>query len=127
MVKILKENKVYLPLSPSKFVNKEVIDALCIIMSCGGGMGGSKWREYVEPCHIKDGLNEVHDIVDNKDIILNSNFIVEIEKVKLVKTTVIHNNENFKNTLGVPIDYWYVYYGNEDIEFVNEYKYEFCK
>lgn len=124
-VNVLKENKVYLPLSPAKFVGKEVVDALSIMMSCGGGIGGSKWREYVEPCYVKEGLNEVHDIVGNKDKILNSEFMVMVEKVKLVKTTVVHNNSNFENTVGVPVDYWYVYYGNEDIEFFNEYKYEF--
>lgn len=76
--------------SPSK--NHLVLvlgDVTKVKMSCGGGMGGSKWYEFggfENKPKIGEFVNFV-DAVSGETKIINPNYIVEVEEKKLVKVT----------------------------------------
>ena len=44
-LRTLKGNKIYLTKTPAKIVDSKIDPVLRIKMSCGGGIGGSKWYE----------------------------------------------------------------------------------
>jgi hypothetical protein len=81
--------KIYRTCNPSSFVSKEEIkDILKIKMTCGGGMGGSSWYEYVYDTKELDG--EIPVWVTNylgERIKLNPKFMVKVNKISIVKVT----------------------------------------
>lgn len=93
-----KENKVFCPIvnlvkevgfgksySPSKFVSYEEVDAYCVTMSCGGGMGGSCWEELITediPCGVGEQVIERTDVYGRK-IKINTRWIVKSEKIRV--------------------------------------------
>ena len=81
--------KIYKTCSPSETpVVVEVKNVLLITMSCGGGIGGSIWKELVldEDCKIPS--NELHTFIDaitGKEKTLNTSFVVKIEPKQVLK------------------------------------------
>jgi len=81
--------KIYKTCSPSeKPVVVDVKNVLLIIMSCGGGIGGSSWKELVldEDCKIPS--NELHTFIDaisGKEVTLNTAYIVKYEPKQVLK------------------------------------------
>ena len=58
-------------------------------MTCGGGMGGSVWNEYVTTnCQIQPNqMITVKDAITGEEKIINTNFIVKVETVYFVTLT----------------------------------------
>ena len=81
--------KIYKTCSPSSFVGKEEIhNMLKIRMSCGGGIGGSSWYEYIHDTDELEGETPVW--VTNyhgERVKLNPKFMVKITPISLVKVT----------------------------------------
>jgi len=121
-IKKLKGNKIYFPRGTSEWVGHSTEKILRITITSGGGMGGSKWYRYIEPTQLQDmGLNVVKDINSKKEILVNSNNIVEAEAFDLItaKYTCTNPNFNLNNdlcTLKVLAD------DAEDIIFMHSYK-----
>lgn len=81
--------KIYRTCNPSSFVEKEEIhDILKIKMSCGGGIGGASWYEYIHDTDKLEGETPVW--VTNylgERIKLNPKFMVKISQISIVKVT----------------------------------------
>ena len=120
----LKTNKVYLTKNPAKMVDSEIRKVLRIKMSCGGGMGGSSWYETVNPNVelIPNSLVEI-ETIEGVTKIINTNFVVSAVEEQLIKVTEIHQNTNFKETMGMELDYYYLAPLNVDVVIYNNYKY----
>ena len=114
------------PMTPSIWVSKkpELIPITDIHMSCGGGMGGSSWHEYVKRIELDDLFaNECIKVetYEGEEKILNKSYIVRANN----NYTVIHGqlrsqNPNFE--MGLYDCFWRV--TNEDateVRFVDEY------
>lgn len=89
--------KIGKPCSPS--ATPEVIrrlPALKVTMSCGGGMGGSRWDEYIwEETNIPtDTIIKVTNILD-EEISINTRFVVKSERVDIL--VVEHDVTDFVN------------------------------
>lgn len=78
--------KVYKPFTPSEYVDSNYYKVISLKMSCGGGMGGSKWYEHIKadtPQKMKEiysaitngGMIRVVDYLGNTKYI-NTNYIV---------------------------------------------------
>lgn len=99
-IKYLKDNRIYYPLTPCTWLGQKAEKITDIMMSCGGGMGGAQWHEYIKGhIDLKDGLNTYTRIDDTK-VCLNSKWIVKAEFVYLIRAKYIHHNINVKDTMG---------------------------
>lgn len=69
-----------------------------MIVTCGGGMGGSKWREVVEvEGDIKSNTLQQFTTIEGEKITLNTSYVVKISNYDLV--TVFYESNNKKNFL----------------------------
>ena len=65
-IKHSKDGKIYLPVSPSKYLSKPKVSSVIVVkMSCGGGMGGSCWNEYLLDKDIKDNMEILNQLKKN--------------------------------------------------------------
>lgn len=86
--------KIYLPNTPSTFVGgAKIYKVKKVMMSCGGGMGGSKWYEYIVdfPEHLYNAHIEVTDYKGNK-MLLNTRYIVKATDSQVVAITTNSKN-----------------------------------
>ena len=80
-MKILKVGKFC---SPSTVISHEVLNMKRILVTYGGGMGGTRSEYYTSKIKkVGETLKVV--TVDNKKLSLNPRFIVEIEDTKVLK------------------------------------------
>lgn len=81
--------KIYRTCSPSKLIAKyEMHGMLKLTMTCGGGMGGSRWEEYIEEITGDEMIGDQNEWVRNylgEEIMLNPRFVVKMERVSVVK------------------------------------------
>jgi len=86
--------KIYLPCSPSKWISKPEYKKITRInLTSGGGMGGSKWTEYVEQIkELQPNTIQAFTRINGKQILLNTNYITDAEDFRLI--TVKFHNEN---------------------------------
>jgi len=103
------------PMTPSKWVTKDVYyqPITRIKMSCGGGIGGSTWYEYVDRIPLEalaavgtGGM--VFHTFDGKDVLLNMDYIVKAEQFTVACAVLNSENPNF------PKGYWMFCYLVED-------------
>ena len=74
--------RIGLPCTPSKFVKRRDMLGYKVKMSCGGGMGGSVWNEYL--CNdVPEGSYQIIRIEDYAGMpkSINTNFVVKSERV----------------------------------------------
>lgn len=107
-IKTLKGNKIYLTKTPANIIDSKIENVLRIKMSCGGGIGGSKWYETVKPTDIIPNTLITVETIEGETKLINTNFIVEAVEKQLVIVTEVHQNSNFKETMGKKIDYYYL-------------------
>lgn len=129
--------KVYKPFTPSEYVDNNYYKVISIKMSCGGGMGGSSWYEYIKtdtPQKIKEiysaitkgGIIKVVDYLGNTKYI-NTNYVVMTQEQSIYELTI----ENKGNTYyGIAGDkYIFRYLINEkktkEIKNINTFRYTF--
>lgn len=96
--KTLKSDSLGLPFTPSHWVGTpEYIPVTRIRMTCGGGVGGSSWYEYVNRIMIDDVIDskfiKVTDYTGN-EITINTNYIVEMRNFTILKA-VFMNSGNY--------------------------------
>lgn len=84
--------KIYRTCNPSKFVKKEEMhEMLKVRMTCGGGVGGSSWYEYIHSDYDSEPIDlqsESPIYVTNylgEEIMLNPKFIVKVSHISIVK------------------------------------------
>ena len=122
-VSTLKGDKVYLTKSPAQMIDTNIETVLRIKMSCGGGMGGSSWYETVKPIEIvPHSLIEV-ETLDGETKLINTDFVVNAVEKQLITVTEVHQNTNFKETMGKELDYHYLAPMNVRVKFMGVHKY----
>ena len=115
------------PVTPSKRTDQIFTDGFAIIVSCGGGMGGSKWKHYAEIIEENDTTTKIKTI-DNREIILTNRFIVAIEPVRLVKVTydtTAHANYHRHVCTKETQTHIFAFRGNEHCAFSHEIQHFF--
>ena len=75
-------------LQPTKRLDKHKKEGYRIKMSCGGGMGGSSWYEYVTHIDSSDSNYEVVTTLDEQTKRLGKQFVVNIVPVEFYGQTV---------------------------------------
>ena len=89
------------PMSPSKWVGSPTyLDITRLLMSCGGGMGGSRWYEYVERIDLDEiaARNRSHISVrtwDGRKLLINKSFIVNAEQLKIAFADLDSSNPHY--------------------------------
>lgn len=81
-----KDYQIGLPCSPSKRISYEIVNAKKILLTYGGGMGGSRTTIYVTDKDIvynEHGIAKVINILDDKEVEINTKYVVSAESVKL--------------------------------------------
>lgn len=114
------------PRSPGYWAGKEEYKKVTIItMTCGGGLGGSKWEEIVEYVsqtvlsnHMEKGKPLSVTTYDGRKILINLNYMVKAENFTIVEKKFYSNNTNFETGLYtcrwlLPLD--------EKVRFVDHY------
>lgn len=130
--------KVYKPFTPSEYVDSNYYKVISIKMSCGGGMGGASWYEYIKadtPQKMKEiysaitkgGIIKVVDYLGNTKYI-NTNYVVMTQEQSIYELTI----ENKGNTYYEIIEggkYIFRYLINErktkEIKNINTFEYTF--
>ena len=102
--------KIYLPNTPSKFVgDAKIFKVKKVKMTCGGGVGGSSWYEYIVdfPELFGGGMLNVTNYKGEK-MILNTRYIVKVSDSQVVGITTDSQNSHYSgiktNYYETPID-----------------------
>jgi hypothetical protein len=95
--KILEDNVLTLPGSPAEWCYAPDLFPITVItMSCGGGMGGAQWKEYVSRIQTKDltadQMLTVTDAVSDKEFVINTRYVVKIENFLMVEANYRSTN-----------------------------------
>lgn len=100
-IRYSKDGKVYFPNTPCEWLSKMTVTKVIVVtMTCGGGMGGSRWKEFLIDDDIKDGLH-TYTRIDGVKIKINSKYVVRVVYgMYMAKVKYIHYNENFSDTCG---------------------------
>lgn len=96
-----KSVRMGLPKTPARWEGSPKYTPITrILLSCGGGMGGSRWYEYVKriPLDSIKGITVVEDIHGKKKAV-NERYVVEMEDFTLVKAVYHSDNPNFQKGL----------------------------
>ena len=118
------KSKLGLPMTPAKWVGEPTYKPVTRLrITCGGGIGGSSWYEYVERENVFPS-NKLHCFtrIDGKKITINTAFIVEAEDFRLV--TVAFWNENPSYKLGLQ-NKQYIVEDECKIELIDEFDFPF--
>lgn len=110
MISKLNGKYVGFPCTPSRWTGNPLYEKITVLtMTCGGGMGGSKWKEYVlRVKNIPSNTTQEYTTLDGKKIKLNSAYLVKAEDFTLVKIGYETSNSNFypeNNVLGNAVPY----------------------
>ena len=118
------------PFTPSKIRDMSYTQALKITMSCGGGMGGSRWEEYVyiPDKAIKEGLfKEIQQdkfirFYDYKNELkfINTKYIVKVEETNIAKLVVVNLGNSSYGSVGAIHNFVYLIDDNEP-NFIDEF------
>lgn len=98
--KLYTGDKLYKPMSPSAWVSSEASyqPVLKLTMTCGGGLGGSRWEEFIkripfdEVCY---GTFLVAETWDGKKLVLNKRYMVKAEMLTIASAVLRSENPNF--------------------------------
>jgi hypothetical protein len=118
------------PVSPCTLIGSDEKEISKVTISCGGGMGGSKWCEYGNFEHLESNqLCGFKDAITGERRTINTAFVVEVETGKLVKvdwdTTAHANYGASKPRCEKCIHTRYYFIPTDDeYEIVNEYRQE---
>ena len=81
--------KIYRSCNPSKFIrHEEMHGMLKVTMSCGGGMGGSRWEEYIREPFEGELEGDSPVWVTNylgEEVLLNPRFVVKATRLSITK------------------------------------------
>jgi hypothetical protein len=118
-----------IPVSPARRVSCDEVDGFEVMVSCGGGMGGSKMKYYTTEVKKKAGNSIVKiKTIDNRQLELTDRFIVHIEPVRLVKAvfdTTAHTNYRETVCKKAIQTCWYCFRGNEHYSLSSQIQHSF--
>ena len=110
----LKTYRVGTPVSPAHWIGKpRYEDWMELTVTSGGGMGGSKWHEYIQPQQLPSNQIIYVDTIDGHTIQINTAYIVKAEQVKIVFATYRSDNPNFQR--GLYRVRWITPYGENEL------------
>ena len=113
--------KFYLPNTPSYFVGDvDIKKVKKVKMTCGGGMGGSCWYEYISCDTMPEDLNYgLINVVNYKGekITINTMYVVKITEREVASIVTDSQNPHYS---GIKKFFYEIPCG-EDIELCNEY------
>jgi hypothetical protein len=114
--------KIGKPFTPSTIIKSKTIECRELTLSCPAGMGGRCWEVYTKN---DINLNERFIKIDtnlDKNLIVNTNFIVQIKQVKILKITVRNDgNNNIDLPVGATRDYCFVIPLDEKVTLTESY------
>lgn len=120
--------KIYRSCNPSEFVKHEEIHGILKVkMSCGGGMGGAQWHEYIQEPNDFELEGESPVWVTNylgEEMLINPRFIVKASRISIVK--VVEDITAWKRALDGKqyLQTMYIEISpHEAVTLVDEYKY----
>lgn len=126
-MKLEKNYLITLPLTPAEFTTKKPVivskNGAIISVSCGGGMGGSFWKEYIidfkPEMFFSSTCNHLVTVTlyDGSKKMINTNNIVDITPCTILRASVKHKNHNFTDNYR---EMYFTSNGNP-VSFVNEY------
>lgn len=89
--------KIFLPMTPSSWVGSpEYIRITRMRMTCGGGMGGAQWTEYIRRVSdIKSNEIQKFETFDGRQVLINSSFMVKADNCTLVKVMIDSKNPSY--------------------------------
>ena len=97
---VYKKSFIGFPMTPGRWVSKEAeyvpVTRLC--MSCGGGIGGSRWYEYVNRIPLDELAEKKTAVVTTwmgKRKLINMSDVVEAEEFTIAKAVYNSMNPNF--------------------------------
>ena len=94
------DNRVIgLPMTPSEWLGKPRRRTVVRLkMTCGGGMGGCSWDEFVEDMPLeglRDRTRLVTEDIDGKEILLNLDYLVKAERLDILERDMVTSNPNY--------------------------------
>ena len=97
------------PMTPGYWKSKEMtyMPITRLTMTSGGGLGGSRWNEYVKRVKLEDlteGTRVVFETWDGEEKLINLNNVVEAEYYTIAYGVYHSDNSNYKTG-----DYTYYY------------------
>ena len=133
MIRVFNEKKIYrkstagVPRTPGKWVDTKPTyrEMTRILMTCGGGMGGSSWYEVVERINLADLMQKSYVIAkdwEGKEKGLNLQYMVKAEQFTLASARFDNKNTNFK--MGV-YEYSWLIEDGETIKLIDEFQSEY--
>jgi len=120
----MKTLEIGLCVSPSKILSIDEIKVTRVLISYGGGMGGSKETFYVTNIDKMADSNLGLTLFNDRVIIQNPTFIVNKEEIKLIKVvtdSTAHTNYNDKKCKKSIITQYFWAYLDEKFIQVNNY------
>lgn len=112
--------KMYLPNTPSRFIGKaKIIKVKKVKMTCGGGMGGAQWDEYL----LDFPETPRHDLVKvtnykGEKMTINTAYVVKIVDRQIVVVTTDSQNPTYYGKKS----FYYETFCDENVVQCNEYK-----
>lgn len=104
-----------LPYLPAKWVGKEkYTKILKVRMTCGGGMGGASWYEYIKEIPMEELINNDKLVVktfDGEEKLINTRYLVKAERFTIVTRKFYNENSNFD--IGEYTANWLIPYGTK--------------
>ena len=119
--KVIKEDKLIgRPRTPGFWVSEEfeLQPITALRMTCGGGMGGAQWFEYIERIPLEDLLKKDNMVVttwDGKERFINMKYVVKAENLTIASAVYHSDNTNFK--IG---DYKYCYLTEDKVKLTTD-------
>jgi hypothetical protein len=124
------KNKIIigLPCSPSFLsIPTQIIQATSFLVSYGGGIGGANKTYYATDYYAEPEINGFYQLtlIDGSKVSINPRFIVETQKVNLIKiTTDTTPHSNYYSIIckqSISIE-WFKLEDDEEFEWKAEYK-----
>lgn len=115
--KLYTDRKLYKSMSPSSWVSDGVsyLPVTKLTMTCGGGLGGSRWAEFVKRIPIENigcgGDFSVLESWDGKKFLINKFYLVRAEQLTIASAVLRSANPNHPK--GDYTYYWLVEDGHE--------------
>ena len=89
----MKKNETYKIFSSCSPSEKPIVvdskNIIVVTMTCGGGLGGSKWDEYFDALELEtmpsNKIMVFTDAISGKKKAINTNYIVKIEEKQMLK------------------------------------------
>lgn len=122
--------KIYKPCTPSEMpVVKSEKTALLVTMSCGGGIGGSRWNELIEYIDLSkipsNKMFVVTDATNGEKFTINTKFVVKAHVKKVIEVYHDHTEHtNYHNRVCKKAftTRWFVLDPETDYEIIDGYE-----